>query len=1101
MSGLLGGVPLVLFASECDSPVAQAVSVQGQVEVAAVKSDAWSSVRQNQWLCPGDRLRVGANSRAGLVLNDNTLLRLAENSSVLISAPESNGRSRLDLLEGIAHFISRVSHSFQVNTPYVSAFIEGTEFTVMASPEGGDVVVMEGRMRAANLHGEVILKGGEHALARPGEAPQLEAVVDPLDAVRWALFYPPLSPPVIDNPSAALQKAYKAYSRGDITTAFAVLDQASEVDERAELLTFRASLHLQVGGLGAAQRDLDSALKLEPGQPDGLALKSVIAVVGNRPQQALELAQQAVAADSDSATPLLALSYARQALFQLTQAMEAATQATLVEPGNAQAWSRLSELQLMFRLTSRATESASKAACLAPELAQTQATLGYAELIRLRLNAARRAFERAAHLDQAAPLPRLGLGLVEIRQGNLAQGRRQIETAANLDPGNALVRSYLGKAYYEEKREGRAATQFALAKQFDDLDPTAWFYDAILKQSENRPVEALGDIRSAIERNDNRVVYRSRLLLDEDRAARNASLANIYSDLGFERLALTESCNSLAADPGNASAHRFLSEAYSGVSRHEIARVSELLRAQMLSPEMVNPVSPSASEVELLTFQGAGPALAGLNEYNPLFNRQRLSFRASGYAGSNNSRGEEITVGGFTNRGMLSAGYYSERSDGFRVNNDSDQSIRNLFGQFRLTTSLSMQGEVKHRENEHGYLAQLYEEDYFLTQVTRRETEADSYRFGLNYTPNQNHTVLLSAVKYDLNTKDIVLSNLSDTDLDAKQYELQYIFNDDNFSVTAGAGQLDLHTDTVRTLTYIGQPPLQLPPASSEHDQQTAYLYMNNAWSWGRTVIGADYAKLDQEGDYSESQINPKLGLIWDISPVTALRLAAFKTIHSRIANNWTIAPTELVGFNQIYDDFNGSKAKRYAIALDHRFADNLDAGVEFSRRVITPYSDFFSALDDEQQELSHNSYLYWIINNSLALGGLYTYEKYHRTYIDGLSDPFRPATLNTGVFKLSATYFHGSGFYAELAASDVAQKVVSILSTTGTLEEKDSFWISDAVLGYRFPKQRGLVKLQIKNLFDNEFRYQSAYPGVGTQIYSPYNSERSLYLYVKIWI
>jgi outer membrane receptor protein involved in Fe transport len=108
---------------------------------------------------------------------------------------------------------------------------------------------------------------------------------------------------------------------------------------------------------------------------------------------------------------------------------------------------------------------------------------------------------------------------------------------------------------------------------------------------------------------------------------------------------------------------------------------------------------------------------------------------------------------------------------------------------------------------------------------------------------------------------------------------------------------------------------------------------------------------------------------------------------------------------------------------------------------------------------------------------------------------------LNTGVFKLNATYFHRSGFYAELAVSDVAQKVESILPSTGTRGEKDSFWISDAILGYRFPKRHGLIKLQIKNLFDKEFRYQSTFPGIGTQIYSPYTPERSLYLYLKIWI
>ena len=58
------------------------------------------------------------------------------------------------------------------------------------------------------------------------------------------------------------------------------------------------------------------------------------------------------------------------------------------------------------------------------------------------------------------------------------------------------------------------AEQFAIAKELDPNDPTPWFYDAIRLQTENRPVEALRNIERSIELNDNRAVYRSRLLLD-----------------------------------------------------------------------------------------------------------------------------------------------------------------------------------------------------------------------------------------------------------------------------------------------------------------------------------------------------------------------------------------------------------------------------------------------------------------------------------------------------------------------------------------------------------------------------------------------------------
>src|SRR5207249_320393 len=107
-----------------------------------------------------------------------------------------------------------------------------------------------------------------------------------------------------------------------------------------------------------------------------------------------------------------------------------------------------------------------------------------------------------------------------------------------LDPDDSLLRSYLAKALYEERLSSDAAKELQEAKELDPRDPTPYLYDAIRKQNDNRPVEALADLQASIARNDNRAVYRSRLLLDQDRAVRGSDLARIYNDLGFDHLGL-----------------------------------------------------------------------------------------------------------------------------------------------------------------------------------------------------------------------------------------------------------------------------------------------------------------------------------------------------------------------------------------------------------------------------------------------------------------------------------------------------------------------------------------------------------------------------------
>ena len=55
--------------------------------------------------------------------------------------------------------------------------------------------------------------------------------------------------------------------------------------------------------------------------------------------------------------------------------------------------------------------------------------------------------------------------------------------ATLLEPQVSLFHSYLGKAFYEVKRTGLDAREYAVAKELDPKDPTPWFYDAITKQT------------------------------------------------------------------------------------------------------------------------------------------------------------------------------------------------------------------------------------------------------------------------------------------------------------------------------------------------------------------------------------------------------------------------------------------------------------------------------------------------------------------------------------------------------------------------------------------------------------------------------------------
>ena len=166
-------------------------------------------------------------------------------------------------------------------------------------------------------------------------------------------------------------------------------------------------------------------------------------------------------------------------------------------------------------------------------------------------------------------------------------------------------------------------------------------------------------------------------------------------------------------DPGNTSAHRFLSDAYIGVPRREIARVSELLQAQMLQDININPVQPSLAETNLSLVTRGGPFKPGFNEYTPLFERNDLQIVGSGLVGNEDTFGVEGIASALYDRFSISVGGFRYETDGWRPNSVIEHNIQNFYFQAAVTPDLNMQVEVRHRVSETGDLSFRFDPDDF----------------------------------------------------------------------------------------------------------------------------------------------------------------------------------------------------------------------------------------------------------------------------------------------------------------------------------------------------------------------------------------------------
>ena len=552
---VLAATPPPTAAADCQDWVARTVSVQGRVETRRAGESQWVPVQIGAAHCLGDAVRLGTLSRAAIVLREGGVVRLDQNTTITFTPPPERAGTWLDVLTGGAHFFTRAPRRLRITTPFVNGSVEGTEFLVEVDAMEARISVFEGRVRAENAQGSVDLMAEQSASARAGQAPTLRAIkVKPVEAVTWALYYPP----VLDlRPDDFPDRPVRPGLRGPS------LDRGS-APRRSRLGSrqrcrhpghpHRASgVHLPRGLLLAVGR-VDEATPTSTGHSDSHHNEATLSLYDpswllprtTRPSRARWPIRRR--RRSRVSRRSLALSYAQQAP-SICPERARARRRPWSSSRNALAYARLAELGSSFGDLDRARAAAAEGARLDPAIARVQTVLGFAALTQIRRREARAAFERAIPLDQADPLPRLGLGLTQIRGGDLEEGRRSLEMAASLDPGDSLLRSYLGKAYYEERQPVLAADQYKLAEELDPKDPTPWLYDAIRPKASTGRSRHSDLCRSPSSSTTTAPSIDPDLLLDATVAARSANLARIYSDLGFQQRALVEGWMSVNTDP------------------------------------------------------------------------------------------------------------------------------------------------------------------------------------------------------------------------------------------------------------------------------------------------------------------------------------------------------------------------------------------------------------------------------------------------------------------------------------------------------------------------------------------------------------------------
>jgi tetratricopeptide (TPR) repeat protein len=593
---------------------ATVLEIENIVQASRAGGADWNGARVNQTLAVGDRIRTRQRSRAAVALSNLYMLRMDQFTTVEITNTLVSSKPTLDLTSGVTFIFSREkSGELEMRLPSANAALRGTQLYASVEPGGKSFLqVFEGSVELKNPHGSLVLARGEAGEVTPGQAPRRTAVIEAKNILQWALYYPAVIDPgelkAAGTGWGRLSQSVAAYRKGNLLEAVRRLpgEPPAAVDQRV----YQAGCLLAVGRLDEAGALLGGVPRAHPGRR---AIERMVRAVK------MEVAPDWGAADLTTSSEAIAESYYQQSHARIEPARDAAERATQLSPANGFAWTRLAELEFSLGHTRRALAAVARGLSLTPENARGHALRGYLLSADNRIADARLAFEEAIRLDGAFGNGWLGLGLTKIKSGEIEAGRQDLQTAATVEPTSSIFHSYLGKAFSREGLVDRAQKDLEFAALLDPNDPTPHLYSAIAKQQGNQTNAAIADLEKSIRLNDNRRVYRSAFLLDQDRAVRSANLARIYQAAGMDHVAVREATRAVESDYTNASAHLFLANSFDALRdpdrillRYETPWFNELLLSNLLSPVGGGPLSQFVSQQEyskLLESDGLGGSL------------------------------------------------------------------------------------------------------------------------------------------------------------------------------------------------------------------------------------------------------------------------------------------------------------------------------------------------------------------------------------------------------------------------------------------------------------------------------------------------------------
>jgi tetratricopeptide (TPR) repeat protein len=902
----------------------------------------------------------------------------------------------------------------------------------------------------------------------------------------------------VSKPGAAAMvgTALAQYQTGEAVGAYDLVQEAHKLNPGNAVVTAMTGYFAMLLGRPDEARRLFAAAAASSSQVAqllGICYLAQIDLVQNRKDAARTQADRALSLMPASPLALLTRALVDIAYFQLPAAQRRLETALEADPRFVDAALYLGRLYLGGNYFTQARRMAEQALREAPRDARVLSLAGFVNIAFRHYEKARELFNKSVQESPQLGEGHLGLGFCHFRFGDMDRGLTEILTATLLDPRLSAYQSELGKAFYQVRSFDKALATWDYAANLDPKDPTPHFYKGIALTDLNRPGEAIQSINRSIALNDNRAVFRSRLLLDKDQSTRSYNLARAYSQLGLGEWAQSKAVTAVKLDPLNASPHLFLARAFEASNQRVVAVNTEDLLYRVLSP------ATQTTFRYLLE-----------NDYTSMFEMPYARATVQGGMGAWQERKtiHDDFVAGY---GGIPGGAAFGRGDytfdpRYRGKNADDQ-VWNAEGIFKGEPTVygNLTGFVQYRNEHFGDTANL-NDFFFKNQTDLRENDRfQAYELSYlhHFTPNlgllafasfhrlDNH-LYANFLNYFDRLNNVLVRDIFNNPFNNyfSNYQLQGQFSLGKHTLLAGydyfTGPIMNFTKDSQFLIFEVDPQVVVQPVGTFTTftgpiDRTYSLYALDYWRlspWLLVELGlfrdiARNASSARAQTFNNTLWSPRLGFNIQIGPKHTLRLALMRFLDTHQILNPLLVSGEIAGFPWVEDVLPGSEVRLAGASWEAQWNDKTFTTLRFAAtRASTPR--FFVAFPPDKNPYEYIGWKTW----RRYQGDLFL----NRILTSWLG--LRLGVIGKRVFPDQAYKISNNlDDYTEMDAI-VGLNFLTPKGWQGGINNRvvyqylrnrsaDSFDIVNLRFGKELANKRGLITLEVTNLFNRHFYYR----------------------------